>query len=77
MGSLCCYAGLELVKQKGALKYPQVLGMFHLVLAHQSPGDGCVDGGLKLCPPPCLSIFFVFLSACVPLCAINPGFCLI
>lgn len=36
-----------------------------------------MDGGLKLCRPPCLPIFSVFLSACVPLCAINPSFCLI
>lgn len=34
-GALGCYRGVELVKQEGALKYPQALGMSHLVLVGQ------------------------------------------
>lgn len=35
MGTLDCYTGLELVKQEGALKCPQALGMSRLVLVGQ------------------------------------------
>lgn len=35
MGALRCHTSLELVKQEGALKYPQALGMSRLVLVGQ------------------------------------------
>lgn len=76
MGTLSRYTPLELVKQEGALKYPQALGMSCLVLVGQDQEMAmwmeALSSALLHAYPSSLSS-----SACVPLCAINPGSCLI